>query len=87
MATTNKPLGTEEDWKPAGYRVKEFVFVAQEKKLPYASKVFKITEQQMDKAWIKMSASLESYKKYLKGTKPTIHNSPNIVTLDLDGQD
>ena len=71
----------------AGYRVKEFVFVAQEKKLPYASKVFKITEQQMDKAWIKMSASLESYKKYLKGTKPTIHNSPNIVTLDLDGQD
>jgi len=70
----------------AGYRVKEFVFVAQEKKLPYASKVFKITEQQMDKAWIKMSASLESYKKYLKGTKPTIHNSPNIVTLDLDDE-
>ncbi len=70
----------------AGYRVKEFVFVAQEKKLPYASKVFKITEQQMDKAWIKMSASLESYKKYLKGTKPTIHNSHNIVTLELDDE-
>jgi hypothetical protein len=49
--------------------------------------VFVITKEQMDKAWIEMSASLESYKKYLKGTKATIHNSPNIVTLDLDGQD
>jgi hypothetical protein len=71
----------------AGYRVKEFVFVAQEKKLPYASKVFKITEKHMDEAWIEMSESLESYKKYLKGTKPTIHNSPNIVTLDINAED
>jgi len=69
----------------AGYRVKEFVFVAQEKKEPYASKIFKITDKQMDKAWLDMKDMLESYKKYLKGTKPTIHNSPNIVTLDLDG--
>jgi len=71
----------------AGYRVKEFVFVAQEKKEPYASKVFKITDKHMDEAWIEMSESLESYKKYLKGTKPTIHNSPNIVTLELDAED
>ena len=67
----------------AGYKVKEFVFVAQEKKEPYASKVFLITDKHMDEAWIEMSESLESYKKYLKGTKPTIHNSPNIVTLEL----
>ena len=71
----------------AGYRVKEFVFVAQEKKEPYASKIFKITDKQMDKAWLDMKDMLESYKKYLKGTKPTIHNSPNIVTLDLAGHD
>ena len=71
----------------AGYRVKEFVFVAQEKKEPYASKVFKITDKHMDEAWIEMSESLESYKKYLKGTKPTIHNSPNIVTLDINAED
>jgi len=31
-----------------------------------------------------MKDMLESYKKYLKGTKPTIHNSPNIVTLELE---
>tara|TARA_R100000742_G_scaffold4158_1_gene1243 strand:+ start:440 stop:1276 length:837 start_codon:yes stop_codon:yes gene_type:complete len=68
----------------AGYRVKEFVFVAQEKKEPYASKIFKITDKQMDKAWLDMKDMLESYKKYLKGTKPTIHNSPNIVTLELE---
>ena len=71
----------------AGYRVKEFVFVAQEKKEPYASKVFLITEKHMDEAWIEMSESLESYKKYLKGTKPTIHNSPNIVTLDINADE
>tara|TARA_R110002020_G_scaffold331514_2_gene547017 strand:- start:53 stop:889 length:837 start_codon:yes stop_codon:yes gene_type:complete len=68
----------------AGYKVKEFVFVAQEKKEPYASKIFKITDKQMDKAWLDMKDMLESYKKYLKGTKPTIHNSPNIVTLELE---
>jgi hypothetical protein len=70
----------------AGYRVKEFVFVAQEKKEPYASKVFKITDKQMDLAWIDMSEYLEGINKILKGGKPTIYNSPNIVTLDFDEQ-
>ena len=70
----------------AGYKVKEFVFVAQEKKPPYACKIFKITDKQMDLAWLDMSEYLEGINKILKGGKPTIYNSPNIVTLDFDEQ-
>ena len=68
----------------AGYSVKEFAFVAQEKVPPYASKVFVITDEQMDKAWDKMQVFLDAYNKYLDDGKTTIYNSDNIVTLDLD---
>ena len=71
----------------AGYKVKEFVFVAQEKKQPFASKVFKITNEQMDVAWLTMEKHLHAYMRHLKGEKPTVYNSPNVVTLDLEGQD
>jgi exodeoxyribonuclease VIII len=70
----------------AGYSVKEFVFVAQEKKPPYASKVFIITDKQMDVAWEIMNTHLENIKRCMKGNKPTIYNSPNIVTLDLENE-
>ena len=70
----------------AGYRVKEFVFVAQEKRAPYASKVFLITDKQMDLAWIDMNEYLEGINKCLKGARPTIYNSPNIVTLELSDE-
>jgi len=68
----------------AGYRVKEFAFVAQEKVPPYASKVFVITNEQMDKAWDKMQVFLDAYNKYLYDGITTIYNSDNIVTLDLE---
>ena len=68
----------------AGYSVKEFAFVAQEKVPPYASKVFVITDEQMDKAWDKMQVFLDAYNKYLDDGKTTIYNSDNIVTLDLE---
>jgi hypothetical protein len=68
----------------AGYSVKEFAFVAQEKVPPYASKVFVITNEQMDKAWDKMQVFLDAYNKYLYDGITTIYNSDNIVTLDLE---
>ena len=68
----------------AGYSVKEFAFVAQEKVPPYASKVFVITNEQMDKAWNKMQVFLDAYNKYLYDGITTIYNSDNIVTLDLE---
>ncbi len=68
----------------AGYSVKEFAFVAQEKVPPYASKVFVITDEQMDRAWDKMQVFLDAYNKYLYDGITTIYNSDNIVTLDLE---
>ena len=68
----------------AGYSVKEFAFVAQEKVPPYASKVFVITDEQMDKAWDKMQVFLDAYNKYLYDGITTIYNSDSIVTLDLE---
>jgi hypothetical protein len=67
----------------AGYDVQEFVFVAQEKTYPYASKVFKITDEQMDFGWLIMERYLNDYKEYEKGKPLSIYNSPNVVELVL----
>jgi hypothetical protein len=67
----------------AGYDVDEFVFIAQEKVHPYASKVFRITKEQMDYGWTMMENYLEEYKEYQKGKPLTIYNSPNVVDLVL----
>lgn len=67
----------------AGFKVHQFVFVAQEKVAPYACKVFIITEEQMDIGWQRMQGFLEDYKKYSKGGHLSIYNSPNIVDLVL----
>jgi hypothetical protein len=65
----------------AGYSVDGFVFIAQEKVHPYASKVFRITKEQMDYAWKIMDRYLEEYKEYQQGKPLSIYNSPNIVDL------
>jgi hypothetical protein len=62
--------------------VHDFVFVAQEKKTPYASKVFKMNHTDMEIGWNFLSDYLESYNKVLAGQTPTIYNSPNVVELD-----
>jgi hypothetical protein len=67
----------------AGFKVQEFVFVAQEKVPPYAAKVFRITEEQMDIGWERMEGFLKDYKNYSKGGHLSIYNSPNIVDLIL----
>ena len=67
----------------AGYDVEDFVFIAQEKVHPYASKVFRITEEQMNFGWTMMENYLEEYKEYQKGKPLTIYNSPNVVDLVL----
>jgi hypothetical protein len=67
----------------AGYKVTDFVFVAQEKTYPYASKVFRMTKEQMDFGWSIMEAYLEDYKEYKKGKTLSIYNSANVVDLVL----
>ena len=48
----------------AGYDVDDFVFIAQEKVHPYASKVFRITKEQMNFGWTMMESYLEDYKEF-----------------------
>jgi len=67
----------------AGYDIDSFVFIAQEKVHPYASKVFRITEEQMNFGWTMMENYLEEYKEYQKGKPLSIYNSPNVVDLVL----
>lgn len=67
----------------AGYKVTDFMFVAQEKTYPYASKVFRMTKEQMDFGWAIMETYLDNYKEYEKGKPVSIYNSPNIVDLVL----
>jgi hypothetical protein len=67
----------------AGFKVKEFVFVAQEKVHPFASKVFRMKEEHMNRGWEIMEQYLEDYKNYEKGGHLSIYNSPNIVDLEL----
>jgi len=67
----------------AGYKVTDFMFVAQEKTYPYASKVFRMTKDQMDFGWSIMESYLEDFKEYKKGKTLSIYNSPNVIDLVL----
>ena len=67
----------------AGYKVTDFMFVAQEKTYPYASKVFRMTKEQMDFGWSIMHSYLEDFKEYKKGKPLSIYNSPNVIDLVL----
>jgi len=67
----------------AGYKVKYFMFVAQEKVHPYASKIFRMKNEDMDKGWERMAKYLQNYQEYEKNGKPTIYNQPNVVDLSI----
>ena len=67
----------------AGYKVTDFMFVAQEKTYPYASKVFRMTKEQMDFGWSIMESYLEDFKEYKKGKPLSIYNSANVIDLVL----
>ena len=82
QAITNASA-TAERFEYEESKVKEFVFVAQEKKPPYASKVFRMTEELMNQGWDRMSIFLEEYANHGKGGHLSIYNSPNIVDLVL----
>ena len=66
----------------AGFKVADFVFVAQEKKPPYANKVFKMNHADMEIGWNFLSDYLDDYNKVLGGKPATIYNSPNVVELN-----
>ena len=61
----------------------EEAFVAQEKKKPYASKIFKMSEKDLVAGWIALEGTLGLYRDVMKGEEPMIHNSPNLVEIKL----
>lgn len=69
-------------FEQAGFQVHDFVFVAQEKKTPFANKVFKMNHGDMEIGWNFLSDHLEEYNRVLNGKPATIYNSPNVVELD-----
>jgi hypothetical protein len=64
--------------------VHDFAFVAQEKKMPYASKVFKVNHTDMEVGWNFLSDYIDEYNKvFWQGKQEaSIYNSPNVVDLD-----
>ena len=69
-------------FEAAGFQVADFVFVAQEKKTPYASKVFKMNHTDMEVGWNFLSDYLKEYNKVFNGQTASIYNTPNVVELD-----
>ena len=72
-------------YERAGFNVVDFVFVAQEKKKPFASKIFKMSHDDMTAGWLKLEHLLGEYNAVLDGKEATIYNSPSIVNVDLKG--
>ena len=70
-------------FEKAGFNVVDFIFVAQEKKKPFASKIFRISHTDMDSGWQRMESLLTEYNAVLNGKETTIYNSPSIVDIDL----
>ena len=70
-------------YQRAGFKVEDFLFVAQETKHPYATKIFKMNDEDMDRGWEQLEKSLVDFKTVKDGEKPSIYNSPNIVEVML----
>ena len=72
-------------FEKAGFKVQNFVFVAQEKVSPYASKVFVIEAEDLDKYWIELEYMLQQYKNYKTGltTELKAYNCPDVWELEL----
>ena len=70
-------------FEKAGFNVVDFIFVAQEKKKPFASKIFRMSHTDMDSGWQRMESLLTEYNAVLNGKETTIYTSPSIVDIDL----
>tara|TARA_R100000388_G_scaffold90593_1_gene72033 strand:+ start:680 stop:1543 length:864 start_codon:yes stop_codon:yes gene_type:complete len=71
-------------FEKAGFKVADFLFVAQEKKHPYASKVFKMKHADMEAGWLELDRLLGEYKSVTQGRNlPTVYNTPELVEIEL----
>ena len=70
-------------YQKAGFKVEDFLFVAQETKAPFATKIFKMHDEDMDRGWDQLEKTLGDYKSVRDGERPTIYNTPSIVEVML----
>jgi len=70
-------------YEQAGFKVVDFIFVAQEKKAPYASKIFKMKHEDMEAGWLELDRLLGEYKAVIDGKAPTVYNTPSVVEIQL----
>tara|TARA_R100000544_G_scaffold36825_1_gene25951 strand:+ start:3033 stop:3920 length:888 start_codon:yes stop_codon:yes gene_type:complete len=71
-------------YEAAGFKVVDFYFVAQEKKVPYASKIFKLSEYDLNAGWGALEGALIQYKDVIEGNeKPSVYNSPDSIELKI----
>ena len=69
-------------FEKAGFTVADFLFVAQEKKHPYASKVFKMKHEDMEAGWLELDRLLGEYKSVIEGRNlPTTTKHLSLIHI------
>ena len=70
-------------YEKAGFKVDSFIFVAQEKKEPFASKIFTMKADDLASGWDHLSNLVSQYKSVLNGKQASVYNSPDVVEVNL----
>ena len=53
-------------------------------KAPYASKIFKMSQEDMERGWLQLEHTLGEYSAVAMGKQqPTVYNSPSVVEVNL----
>jgi hypothetical protein len=71
-------------YEKAGFKVDSFIFVAQEKKEPFASKIFTMNADDLASGWDHLSNLVSQYKDVLNGKQASVYNSPDVVEVNLN---
>ena len=70
-------------YEKAGFKVNDFLFVAQEKKPPYASKIFRMKPEDLEAGWLELDRLLGEYIRVQEGREPSVYNTPSYVEIEL----
>jgi hypothetical protein len=74
----------KQGFERAGFEVQDFFFVAQEKKPPYASKIFKMKAADLERGWLELERLLGEYNAVKNGKEASVYNTPDLVEVELN---
>ena len=57
--------------------------MAQEKKPPYASKIFRMNPEDLEAGWLELDLLLGEYIRVQEGREPSVYNTPSYVEIEL----